>query len=69
MIYKRLAPNGFEDAETFLDLASNGNDIWLPFEYFDMDNYDMGYWKNYKSDQTVTLLHFAPRNPKLGLRK
>ena len=24
-----LAPNDLEDAETFLDLASNGNDIWL----------------------------------------
>ena len=27
-----LAPNDLEDAETFQDLASNGNDIWLPFK-------------------------------------
>ena len=64
-----LAPNNLEDAETFLDLASNGNDIWLPFKYFDVENYDMGYWKNYKSDQMATFLHFAPRNPDLGRGK
>jgi len=61
-----LAPNDLEDAETFLDLASNGNDIWLPFKYFDVINDEMGYWKNYKSDQMATFLHFAPRNPDLG---
>ena len=26
-----LAPNDLDDAGMFLDLASNGNDIWLPF--------------------------------------
>ena len=42
-----LAPNNLEDAETFLDLASNGNDIWLPFKYFDVENYDMGYFNSH----------------------
>ena len=64
-----LTPNDLEDAEAFLDLALNENDIWLPFKYFDVDNYDMGYWKNYKSDQMATFLHFAPRNPDLGRGK
>ena len=54
-----LAPNDLDDAETFLDLASNGNNIWLPFKYVDVENYDMGYWKNYKSDQMANFLHFA----------
>ena len=58
-----LAPNDSEDIETFLDLAPNGNKIWLPFKYFDIDDFEMGYWKNYKSDQWATFLHFAPRNP------
>ena len=64
-----LAPNDVEDTDTFLDLASNGNDIWLPFKYFGVENYEMGYWKNYKSEQLATFLHFAPRNPDLGIGK
>ena len=62
-----LAPNDLEDEETFLDLASNGNDIWFPFKYFDVDNSDLGYSKNYKSDQIVIFLHFAP--PEFGREK
>ena len=54
-----LAPNDLEDSEVFLDLTSNGTEIWLPFTNYDQN----GFWENYKTGQLATFLHFAPRNP------